>query len=398
MGNVPSPALSRTWTNPFSPATATSSFPSPFRSASAIPRGLTPAPYCVAFPSMPLPSPNSELNELLLMTATSSFPSPFRSPSARAAGMPPGSKPAGGPKVPSPWLSITYTSRPAEYTMSGLPSPFRSPAATPSGSELNSVSSVFCGKVPCPVPKRTVSVPALLPFVTTKSTCPSPLKSAVAMSNGPSPAGTLGTPGSPSTGHEATRQAPPTHVSPSPQTTGLVPTHTPDWHASVWVQASASLHGAPSRAGLFTGEPPSQTSSVQGLPSFTGMHSEPPEPPCPPEAPEPPCPPEAPAPPCAPVAPDPPELVLVPLPPVPVLSSPHPAKRVRRSAGAIKASLMASPFEAASQRAVPCREGAVGPRREQDLRPALAAGRSVGYFRAPPCPPPRSVPCSIAAP
>src|SRR5262245_1171871 len=103
-----------------------------------------------------------------------------------------------------------------------------------------------------------------------RSGLPSPERSSPTKEIGVRPNGVTGRPNFPHAAHP-----PATQLWPPGQTMGFSPRHMPAWQVSVWVQASPSSHAVPFAAGLLTGTPFSQTSSVHGLLSSTGTHGAP---------------------------------------------------------------------------------------------------------------------------
>src|SRR5262249_4574146 len=148
-------------------------------------------------------------------------------------------------------------------------SPFRSAAAIalgwfPAGKVKGAANA------PLPLPNATLTVSSSW-FVTARSFLPSPFRSASATPDGCSPTGTLGGPGSPTSPPQGpVPHIPSMQIAPTAHTTGLPPTHAPDWHVSVCVQASPSSHAAPSSSATCPGTPRAHTSVVHELPSSAG--------------------------------------------------------------------------------------------------------------------------------
>src|SRR5271170_884992 len=170
-------------------ATARSGTPSPLKSPTASELGAIPVAGLAAAVKVPSPLPSRIVTSLLpeLATAKSSLPSPLKS----AAAIDEGPAPVAGivytKESPPSLFRKTFTPFAPEFVTatSGWPSPLKSPTAIDWEPANGKGVSENCLKVPSPLPDRIRSKllhGASLPLqVSTRSSLPSPLKSAAAM-------------------------------------------------------------------------------------------------------------------------------------------------------------------------------------------------------------------------
>ena len=121
----------------------------------------------------------------LLVTTRSVLPSPLRSPTAMLLGCVPTPNTRGAWNVPSPLLKLMNTALSTWLPLIWLasarsvwPSPLKSPTNTQPG-PLPREKVVAAPKVPSPLPSKIVKLLGSLLCETTRSSLPSPLKSAI---------------------------------------------------------------------------------------------------------------------------------------------------------------------------------------------------------------------------
>src|SRR5271170_1678504 len=172
-------------------ATARSGTPSPLKSATAMELGAVPVAGLAAGVKVPSPLPSRIVTLLLpeLATAKSSLPSPLKSAAAIDEGPAPVAGIADTAVRPPPLFRKMFTPFAAEFVTarSGWPSPLKSPTAIdwkPKNGK-GGWGPEGCIKVPSPLPNRIRSElhgdSSTLAQVSTRSSLPSPLKSAAAI-------------------------------------------------------------------------------------------------------------------------------------------------------------------------------------------------------------------------